>query len=467
MKKCFLLFTMMLATTMGLLAQGTTWETATLIGNGSTKTGTLDNVTTEQWYKINVTTEGTVNFTATATQTLTFYAYYCTFNGYKNDNIYSRGSFTGNSSSSSTTTEVTFQATDVGKGTYYIRIRRYAGTGSYTLKYTFTESPTPNDQEPNNEYTSAKLIASGSTVPGRIGYRTSDDVTDTDDWYKIVVPEEGQIELMATATGSARFYPYYCTVNGYKNNNIYSRGSFTGNTSSASQTDTITFKATDIGAGTYYIRISRYPGTGSGGYYLSYRFTPCPMAADPEPNNEYQRYCRLLNGKTTQGRMGYRTSDDVTDTDDWYRIIVPKDGPVDIKVTATETLKLYPYESKICRIQDNNIYNVSSFTGNNSSSTSDTLTYQNNNMAAGVYYIKIHRYSGSGGYKITYNGPISDIPGDVDGDGEVGIADISELTDFLLYGGSTGGTLANGDADGDGQITIADVTALIDKLLGN
>ena len=465
MKKFFLLFTMMLATTMGLLAQGTTWQTATLISNGATKTGTLDNTVTEQWFKINVTTEGTVNFTATATQTLTFYAYYCTFHGYKNDNVYSRGSFTGNSSSSSNTTEVTFQSTDVGKGTYYIRIRRYSGAGSYTLKYTFTESPIPNDPEPNNEYTSASLIANGSTVPGRIGYRTSDDVTDNEDWYKIVVPEEGQIELMATSTGSVRFYPYYCTVNGYKNNNIYSRGSFTGNTSSAS--DTITFKATDVGAGTYYIRISRYNSTGANGYYLSYRFTPCPMAADPEPNNEYQRYCRLLNGKTTQGRMGYRTSDDVTDTDDWYRIIVPKDGPVDVKVTATETLKLYPYESKICIIQGNNINNVSSFTGNNTSSTSDTITYQNNNMAAGTYYIKIHRYSGSGGYKITYNGPISDIPGDVDGDGEVGIADISELTDFLLYGGSTGGTLANGDADGDGQITIADITALIDILLGN
>ena len=71
MKKLYLLFTMMLATTMGLLAQGTTWQTATLISNGATKTGTLDSSNGEHWYKINVTQEGTVNLTATATETLT------------------------------------------------------------------------------------------------------------------------------------------------------------------------------------------------------------------------------------------------------------------------------------------------------------------------------------------------------------------------------------------------------------
>ena len=87
-------------------------------------------------------------------------------------------------------------------------------------------------------------------------------------------------------------------------------------------------------------------------------------------------------------------------------------------------------------------------------------------MSKGTYYIKISRGSGSGGYTLRYNGPISDIPGDVDGDGEVNIGDISDITDYLLNGDPMN-PLPNGDADGDGRITIGDVTALIDILLGN
>lgn len=37
MKKLFLLLTVMLATSMSLLAQGTSWQTATLINSGATK----------------------------------------------------------------------------------------------------------------------------------------------------------------------------------------------------------------------------------------------------------------------------------------------------------------------------------------------------------------------------------------------------------------------------------------------
>jgi len=55
--------------------------------------------------------------------------------------------------------------------------------------------------------------------------------------------------------------------------------------------------------------------------------------------------------------------------------------------------------------------------------------------------------------------------GDVDGDGVIGIADVTALIDYILTGNETGIVLQNADVDGDSSINIADVTALIDYIL--
>ena len=57
-------------------------------------------------------------------------------------------------------------------------------------------------------------------------------------------------------------------------------------------------------------------------------------------------------------------------------------------------------------------------------------------------------------------------PGDVDGDGNVSIADVTELIDLILIGSATIEAYPAADVDGDGRITIADATALIDTILG-
>jgi hypothetical protein len=53
--------------------------------------------------------------------------------------------------------------------------------------------------------------------------------------------------------------------------------------------------------------------------------------------------------------------------------------------------------------------------------------------------------------------------GDVNGDGDVNIADVTALIDLLLSGGSV--DVAEADTNRDGDVNIADVTALIDYLL--
>ncbi len=601
MKKLLFLLVTMLATSMGLQAQGTSWQTATLITSGSTKTGTLDSSTTEAWYKINVTQEGKIDLIATASGDLRFYPYNCAVYGFKDNNTYYLGTiFTGNMGNTSTADTITYHASNVGKGTYYVRITRQSGSGTFKLKYTFTPCPLANDPEPNDDYQHASLLQSGETVECRLGYHTSDDYTDKEDYFKIVVPEEGHVDMIATATEDLRFYPYYCALYGFKDNNTYYLGTiFTGNMGNTSTADTITYHASNVGKGTYYVRITRQ--SGSGGYRLKYTFTPCPLANDPEPNDDYQHasllqsgqtvecrlgyhtsddytdkedffkivvpeeghvdmiatatedlrfypyYCALYgyknndtywlgtdfignmgntstadtityhasnvgkgtyyvritrqngsggyklkytftpcplandvepngdyqtaawlpSGKTKQGRLGYHTSDDITDTEDWYRISVTKAGPIEITATATENLRFYPYNSAIYGINNNGgTYYIKTFTGNlGNSSTADVITLQAEEFDAGTYYVRISRQNGSGGYRITYNGPT--LTGDVDGDHKVVISDVTDIISYLLGIHGPSFATADADVDGDGRITINDVTELISMLLSN
>lgn len=57
---------------------------------------------------------------------------------------------------------------------------------------------------------------------------------------------------------------------------------------------------------------------------------------------------------------------------------------------------------------------------------------------------------------------VTRVPGDVNGDGEVTISDVTALINSLLAGTTSGAT---DDVDGDGRVSITDVTALINLLL--
>lgn len=74
-------------------------------------------------------------------------------------------------------------------------------------------------------------------------------------------------------------------------------------------------------------------------------------------------------------------------------------------------------------------------------------------------------YNGMAVYKIGRNvgggEPHPGVPGDVNGDGEVSIADANAVLDMIL----TGELSLNGDVNGDGEVGIADVNAVIDLIL--
>ena len=57
------------------------------------------------------------------------------------------------------------------------------------------------------------------------------------------------------------------------------------------------------------------------------------------------------------------------------------------------------------------------------------------------------------------------VRGDVDGNGNVNIDDVTVLIDYLLTSDATGLDLNSADCNNDGKVNIDDVTALIDYLL--
>jgi len=75
-------------------------------------------------------------------------------------------------------------------------------------------------------------------------------------------------------------------------------------------------------------------------------------------------------------------------------------------------------------------------------------------------------YNGMAVYKIGTNvgeGGEEQITGDVNGDGEVTIADVNAIVDLILSGGYT----TPADVNSDGEVTIADVNAVVDIILNN
>ena len=95
------------------------------------------------------------------------------------------------------------------------------------------------------------------------------------------------------------------------------------------------------------------------------------------------------------------------------------------------------------------------------------------NIPAGTHtltwtYSKDSSVNPTGDYFAVDNVKLTEITtqtGDVNGDGQVTIADVTELIDSLLSGLEVPTHVA--DVNGDGQVTIADVTELIDMLLGS
>ena len=385
MKRLQLLLLMLLALPIGMLAQGSSWQTATLINNGASGNGSLDKNNTDAWFKIEVPEEGRVQLTATPDATLNIqYVDLCW-----NDNNVMRARKTIRPNTSTTTLDLT----DAGTGTYYLHVHRWDGSGSFSLSYKFTACSYANDAEINDTEGKGSMLSSGMAVQGRLGYLDGKDYRDNDDWYKLEVPQDGTVKLTIVPSQENELNIQYVDFvrQDINNKSYYAR--VTLRPGKATQTLTVT----DAGVGTYYVHVHRWDG--HGGYSLRYDFVANTYANDAEPNDNAGEGSMLINGKTVEGHIGYLDASDYRDNDDWYKLEVPQEGTVRLIIDPNQENKL-------------NIQSVD-FVWKNESGTyyarqtarpgleRDTLTVTD--AGIGTYYIHVHRWDGHGGYKLRYD----------------------------------------------------------------
>ena len=379
MKKLQLLLLLLLALPIGMLAQGSSWQTATLINQGGSGSGSLDKNNSDDWFKIVVPEEGKVTISLTLSSDLSIK--WLDYLWVKNNSAYSRTTKWYMKNGESLVVD------DAGAGTYYLHIQRDGGAGSYSLNYQFSACPYANDVEPNDENGQGTEIAVGQTIQGRIGYLDANDYRDNYDSYKITVPQDGRVQLIVNCEKTYNLQMKWLDVNRKQGESYYSRA-----TKWYMVDDTLTID--DAGVGTYYLRLNR--DKGHGGYSLRYIFTPNNYANDAEPNDENGQGTEIAIGETVQGHIGYLDANDYRDNYDSYKINVPQDGRVQLIVNCEKTYDLQMKWLDVNRKQDESYYNRAT----KWYMVDDTLTIDD--AGVGTYYLRLNRDKGFGGYKLKY-----------------------------------------------------------------
>ena len=374
------------------------WKSAIALKSGPAVTGQLgynyfNNTDTEDWYKIEVPKEGAAVFSMTAENTLRlYYLGLYTPNGdatnvnFRNDK---------NMDDGGEDITVTYTVPDLAPGTYYVRLRRSSGYGTYSLHYVFNPNAHENDPEPNDTWDKASLIENETTQEGCLGYNYFNN-TDTEDWFKIEVPDEGTVTFSATAETTLRLYYlgfHTPTVDG-KNVNFRNDKNIDG----GGKDTTVVYTVDNCAPGTYYIRLRR--SNGYGGYKLNYVFTPNSHGLDAYDNDAWNKATVIENGSTQQGRLGYDYFNS-TDTEDWFKIDVPDEGTVTFSATAETTLRLYYLGFHTLNAEGTGV-NFRNDKNVNAEGKDSTVVYAVDNCAPGTYYIRLRRSSGVGGYDLKY-----------------------------------------------------------------
>ncbi len=266
-------------------------------------------------------------------------------------------------------TGISFTATGLAAGTYYIMV--YAGSGSYsgyTLKNTYTPNSLAGDPEPNNIPAQAQPFAVNSSLTGHIAYRNTGGSYDNDDYYQLITAEDGNLQISFSNTNNAYSYVYLYDMDGITQisaNTGYGQSGFS-------------LTANGLAAGTYYVRV--YGGSGSYcGYTLSNTLTPTPYTNDTEDNGTYATAQILNNSPVKTGHIGHRYNGGGVDSYDYRKITMLTTDSLRIELSFSNSNYAYIY---LYNAAQNQLYSNSGFGG------SYVIFF--NSLPAGDYYLVVY-----------------------------------------------------------------------------
>ncbi len=326
------------------------------------KNGTyFDNV---DWYAVTIPDNGRIQIQVTCESTLQV------------DNI---GLYDVNKTSLITNgsygTTATVTSNNLLAGTYYVKIPRWTGYGSYTISNTFVVANLTNDVEPNNVISQAQFFGLNDSVTGQLHYQQA-GIYDNDDWFSVTIPDDGALTFTVTCETTLQ-------VN---NLELFDSDTIT-KIIGGSYGGSANVSYPNLTAGTYYIHIPWYTGYGS--YILKNQFTPASYNADNFNNDSIQVAQEILLNDSITGRLYYRKSN-TYDNVDWFKVSIPDDGQLSFSILCESTLQvdnLQLFDKDAATLITSGSYGISA-----------TVSYPN--LTPGTYYIRVPRWTGYGSYTL-------------------------------------------------------------------
>ena len=342
-------------------AAGNSISSATGISIGTTYNGSITSTNTADFYKFTISSSGNITLTSIAIIPWDYYRFYdstgeCIWYQYYTENGSGQSSI--------------YKTFDLTKGTYYLEVEQYKGTGNYSFKIAFAsagESFTETGNGNNNTIAAANSISIGTSYKGQIAEN------DEKDFYKFIIGSSGKITLTSIAiipwvyyriydrTGECIWYQFY-----------------TENSSGQSSINEVF----DLTKGTYYLEVARTSGN-TGNYSFKIMFTSAGESfteTDNGSNNTIAAASTISVGTTYKGQIAKN------DDKDFYKFTISSSGKYTLSSNAAITWLDYRiYDSMGDRIWNNGY--VANSAGN--ITVNETLDLSN-----GVYYLGVEQSSG-------------------------------------------------------------------------
>ncbi|MGB3074502.1 MAG: T9SS type A sorting domain-containing protein, partial [Chitinophagales bacterium] len=364
----------------GLFTQA---NTLPLNGSATGQVGYYYNLVrdTTDWFKITTTGNGALNLNLAVENAQ--YIYYQLYDG-DGSTILDGSHYTNGTAN--------YTKDGLAAGTYYVKIFAFTSSGfaPYTLTSTFTAPPVANDAEPNNSKSQAKNLPLNNVKTGQVGYYYN-GVTDVEDWFKVTTTGDGALKLtIISQNGQYVYYQLFDNDGVTSLQNAYTNGNQS-------------YIKDGLAAGTYYVKIYPFYTGGFIAYTISDTLIAAPVANDAEPNNGKSEALDFAVGSTVTGHTNYYY-DLVTDVEDWYKIVTPKDGQINLTITSENGQYVY--------LQ---LYDNDGTTLLKSNYTNGTLTHNTDGLAAGTYYVKVFAYYSNGFIPYTLSNSLTEYANANDG----------------------------------------------------
>jgi hypothetical protein len=288
-------------------------------------------------------------------------------------------------------------ASSASAGTYYVRIDADSWTLRYNLDPSFSTGGATSDywESESNDSSSQANQMSLNYSPGSDGYDytgaiSSDDTSD--DWYRLVVTQSGQLSVSIICDDLASNEHLYITLYDSALNELdapalsgTSSGSVTASTAASSS------------AGTYYVQIEADSWTHR--YDLEPNFSTGGAASDywEQESNDSSSQADAMSLNYSPATDGYDYTGVIASNDtseDWYRLATTQSGQLAVTLTCMD---LASNEHIYITIYDSTLYELdapalSGSPGGSITASTDT------GSPAGTYYVRIdadsstHRY---------------------------------------------------------------------------